>query len=401
MKNFYKAVKITDRVWWVGAIDWRIRDFHGYATKRGTTYNAYLIMADKITLIDTVKAPFKNELLSRISSVINPKDIKYIISNHAEMDHSGCLPEIIEAVKPEKVFASVLGTKALADHFHMDTEIVSLKDGEKLSLGNMELTFVETKMIHWPDSMFAYLAEESLLFSQDGFGMHLATGERFADLISEDILEWEAAKYYANILLPFSSLIIKLLEKVTKLGIPIKMIAPDHGPIWRREEDINKIISLYNKWAAQKPTAKVVITYDTMWDSTAKMADAIAEGVIDSGIQVKVMPLRANHRSDVVTEILDAGALVVGSPTMNSNMFPTVADFLTYVRGLKPVNLIGSSFGSYGWSGEAVGQVKEVLGAMKVELAGDGLKVKYVPAAADLAQCYELGKNIAAKLKEV
>jgi flavorubredoxin len=396
MNDVFKALKISDHVYWVGAIDWGIRDFHGYATQRGTSYNAYLALADKVTLIDTVKAPFKEEMLSRIASVIDPGDISYIISNHSEMDHSGCLPEMIETVKPDKVFASAVGVRTLSDHFHMDREILAVKEGENISLGNLNLSFVETKMLHWPDSMFTYLADDGVLFSQDAFGMHLASSERFADEIDDDILEYEAAKYFANILLPFSNLVTRLLEKVGKLDITINTLAPDHGPIWRKET--NRMPELYSTWAAQKPTRKAVIVYDTMWQSTATMSRAIGEGVTAGGVKAKLMPLRACHRSDVATEILDAGALLVGSPTMNNNLFPTVADTLTYLKGLKPRNLIGTAFGSYGWSGEASVQVKDVLSSMKVELIGDDIKVRYVPDSDALAQCFSLGSLVAKEL---
>jgi len=399
MSGVFKAAKVTDHVYWVGAIDWSLREFHGHLTSRGSTYNAYLILADKITLVDTVKAPFREEMLSRIASVIDPGDITYIISNHSEMDHSGCLPEVIQAVKPEKVFASVMGANALAEHFHLDREIVAVKDGESISLGNMNVSFVETRMLHWPDSMFTYLAEDGVLFSQDVFSMHLASSERFDDEIDDDILEGEAAKYFANILLPLSTPVSKLLEKVSGLDITMRIVATDHGPIWRK--DFSKIVELYSRWAAQKPTKKAVVVYDTMYESTALMAQAIAEGIRAGGADAKLLPLRACHRTDVATEMLDAGALLVGSPTLNNNLFPTVADALTYLKGLKPRNLIGAAFGSYGWSGEAVGQVEDVLRGMKVDLIGESIKVKYVPDDEALAQCYSQGMLVAEKLREL
>jgi flavorubredoxin len=399
MSEVFKAAKVTDHVHWVGAIDWSLREFHGHLTSRGTTYNAYLILADKITLVDTVKAPFKGEMLSRIASVIDPGDITYVISNHSEMDHSGSLPEVIEAVKPEKVFASTMGANALAEHFHLDREIVAVKDGESISLGNMNVSFVETRMLHWPDSMFTYLTEDGVLFSQDVFSMHLASTERFDDEIDEDVLEDEAAKYFANILLPLSTPVSRLLEKIGGLDVTKGIVATDHGPIWRK--DVSKILELYSRWAAQKPTKKAAVVYDTMYESTALMAQAIAEGIRAGGADAKLLPLRACHRTDVATEMLDAGALLVGSPTFNNNIFPAVADVLTYLKGLKPRNLIGAAFGSYGWSGEAVGQVEDVLREMKVELVGESIKVKYVPNDEDLAQCHSLGVLVAEKLKEL
>jgi flavorubredoxin len=384
MLDIYSAVKVSDHVYWVGAIDWTIRDFHGYTTPHGSTYNAYLVMADDITLIDTVKAPFKDEMLSRIKSVVDPSKIKYIISNHSEMDHSGCLPEVIDFIKPKKVFASTIGVKTLKELFHDQHEIIPVKDGETLSLGNMELTFMETRMIHWPDSMFTYLAKDQLLFSQDAFGMHLAT------------LEYEAATYYANIVLPYSPTVLKALDKVIATDWKIYIIAPDHGPIWRK--DIAGIIDLYKKWASQKPTAKAVVVYGTMWHSTEKMARAISEALAQEGVKVKLLSMNETHRSEVVYEVLDAGALIVGSPTLNNNILPQMADVMTYLKGLKPSNLIGAAFGSYGWSGESVKDLEAILKEMKVEIATPSISVKNIPDSGVLEKCHELGKTIAAEL---
>jgi len=374
MYDSFKAVKVTDHVYWVGAIDWSVRDFHGYLTGRGSTYNAW------------------------IASVTEPANVSYIISNHAEMDHSGCLPEAVEAIKPEKVFASVMGAKTLPKHFPAGPEIVAVKDGESLSLGNMEVSFLETRMLHWPDSMFTYLKEERVLFSQDAFGMHLATSERFADEIADEILEYEAARYYANILLPLSSFVTKLLDRVGKLGLEFDVIAPDHGPIWRK--DVGRMVNYYGKWAAQERTRKAVVAYDTMWGSTESMAKAIGEGLEAGGSSVRLMNLRRDHRSELATEMLDAGALIVGSPTINNNMFPTAADALTYLKGLKPRNLIGAAFGSYGWSGEAVGHVKEILEEMKVEVIGEPLRAQWVPDDEAISDCYSLGLRVAEELKK-
>jgi flavorubredoxin len=396
MKSPYKAVKVTDDVWWVGAVDWNIRDFHGYRTSRGSTYNAYLIMADKITLIDTVKAPFREEMMARIADVVEPARIDYIVSNHAEPDHSGCLPEAIAAIRPEKVFTSAVGSKTLRELFSFETELTAVRDGETLGLGNRTLTFMETRMLHWPDSMFTYLNEEELLFSQDGFGMHLASLERFDDQLDPAILDYEAATYYANIILPYSALVLKLLEKVAAAGLSVKMIAPDHGPVWRK--DIGGIIGRYATWAAQKPTAKAVVVYATMWHSTEKMARAIGEGLAAGGLRVKLMSMDEVHRSDVVYELLCAGAIAVGSSTLNNNLLPGMADVLTYLRGLKPQNLVGAAFGSYGWSGEAVRQIEEALSGMKVESAGEGIRVKNVPDKEVLTRCYELGMGMAQKV---
>jgi len=392
MRDIYKAVKVTDKVYWVGVIDWTLKDFHGYSTHRGSTYNAYLVLADRVTLIDTVKAPFRDELLSRINSVIDPTKIDYIISNHSEMDHTGSLPEVVDILKPEKVFASKMGAKAIASHFS-SIDVEAVEDLSELDLGGLKVKFIETRMLHWPDSMFSYIEEERVLFSQDAFGMHLATAERFDDELPEGLLYEEAATYYANILMPYSHLVLKLLDRVTEIGLAPKIVAPDHGPIWRKK--IGWILELYKQWAERKPERKVVIVFDTMWKSTELMARAIAEGAIEAGASVKLMSIRSSHRSDIATEVLNAGALVVGSPTINNNMFPTVADVLYYLKGLKPKGLVGAGFGSYGWSGESVKQIEEILKEMKVELVGEGLKVQYVPGEDDLEKCRELGKKVA------
>lgn len=399
MKQGFQAEKIAENVYWVGAIDWSLRNFHGYHTSRGTTYNAYLVLGDVPVLIDTVKAPFLKEMLSRIATVIDPTKIDYIISNHAEMDHSGCLVETIEATKPKRVFASTMGVKALDQHFRTGGVVEAVKDGQTISLGNITLSFIETRMLHWPDSMCTYLTEGGVLFSQDGFGMHLASTQRFDDQLDASVMEHEAAKYYANILLPYSPRIVKLAEKLDAFPGPINLVAPDHGPIWRSK--IGWIIDLYRRWSQQQATRKAVIVYDTMWQSTALMARSIADGIRAGGASVKVIQMTPSHRSDIPTELLDAGALLVGSPTINNGIFPTIADAMCYVKGLRPVNLIGAAFGSYGWSGEAVKLITNELREMNVELIHDGLSVQYVPDDQALEKCHALGQSVAKKLDEV
>lgn len=395
-----KAIKITDKVYWVGAIDWELRNFHGYQTSRGSTYNAYLILGEKPILIDTVKKPFMQEMLSRIKSIINPEEIKYIISNHAEMDHSGSLPEIMAMLKPEKVYASKIGVQTLNHHFHFQDKniITGVANGESLTLGNTTLSFLDTKMLHWPESMFTYLASEKILFSQDAFGMHFATAQIFADLNKTAILEEEAAKYFANILMPYSCLVTKLLEHFTTLNLAVDFIAPAHGPIWRNE-DVKKVMQLWGNWANKKFYDKAIIIYDSMWQSTYIMAKFIADGLTENGIYAKLMPLEGTFRSDVATEILTAGALLVGSPTLNQEILPIVADVMCYLRGLKPKNLIGQTFGSYGWVPDAQKILTEMMQKMGIELIGEAIKVKYVPTAEDLEKCKILGKNIAEVLK--
>ncbi|HRR40781.1 MAG TPA: FprA family A-type flavoprotein [Syntrophales bacterium] len=394
MAEAYRAIPITERVYWVGAVDWTLRDFHGYTTRRGSSYNAYLILADRVTLVDTVKKPFKEEYLSRVASVIDLGKVEVVVSNHSEMDHSGCLAEVIEEIRPREVYASPMGVKTLAELSpSLSTGITAVADGRSVSLGNMTLSFMETRMLHWPDSMFTYLQEEKLLFSHDAFGMHLASHERFADEVDTAVLEYEAATYFANILLPYAGLMTKLLARVDSAGLSFDVIAPDHGPVWRRNP--GWIVERYRRWAQQKRAKKAVVVYGTMWHSTEKMARYIGEGLSSRGVPAKVMAVDAFHRSDIAYEMLDAAALVVGTSTLNNNMLPKVADVLTYLKGLRPLNVVGAAFGSYGWSGEGTLQVNEVLKEMKAALPLEPLRVRHVPTTSDLAACRELGEKLA------
>jgi flavorubredoxin len=394
----FLAQRVTDNVYWVGAIDWTLQDFHGYRTERGSTYNAFLVLADKVTLIDTVKKAFLPEMMARIASVIDPAKIEYVVSNHAEMDHSGSLPEVIAQLKPQKIFASANGVKALQQHFHLATPVTAVENGGKIDLGNMTLACVETRMIHWPDSMISFLDRDGLLFAQDAFGMHLATSQLFADQHPRHILLWELEKYYANIVLPYSGIVAKALAALRALNLPIRIIAPDHGPLYRTPEDIHWVLEQYDRMVAQRPTKKAVVVFDSMWQSTELMARVVAEGLTAAGATVKVMSMHSAERSNVITELLNAGALVVGSCTMNNEMFPTMADVLTYVRGLKPANLIGAIFGSYGWSQNAFKAMQDYMTGMKIELVAEPLKVNYVPTRENLLQCFALGQQVGTEL---
>ncbi|MCK5117037.1 MAG: flavodoxin domain-containing protein [Candidatus Aegiribacteria sp.] len=398
--DVFKAVRLTENVYWVGAIDWAVRDFHGYSTRRGTTYNAYLILSEKITLIDTVKESFFEEMMMRISSVTDPSGIDIIVSNHSELDHTGSLRQTIAAVKPEKVYASPMGSRALAAHFHWeDDPIEVVKTGDSIDLGNMRISFIETRMLHWPDSMVSYLQEEKILFSQDGFGMHLASAERFDDELELTLLEAEARKYYANILMPFSPLVTALLGNLGKMELEIDLLCPDHGPVWR--SNIDWILEKWGSWAEKKPRPKAVVIYDTMWNSTRKMGEAVLEGLSLEGVSSILMPLRASHISDIATEVLDASALIVGSPTINGRIFPSVAECMNYLGGLKPKNLVGAAFGSYGWSGEAVKELNDLLEGMKVELVSEGLRAVYVPDEQVLEESVNLGRSVGRRILEI
>jgi flavorubredoxin len=357
-------VEVKPKVYWVGAVDWNIRDFHGYSTYKGSTYNAYLVVDEKIVLFDTVKRPFFETMLENIRKIVDPSKIDYLVVNHVEMDHSGSIPETIAAVGPEKVFCSLMGKKALAEHFHQDGwPLQVVRSGDTLRLGTKTVHFLETRMLHWPDSMFSYLAEDRLLISSDAFGQHWATSERFDDQVERSELMHHAAKYYANILLLYSPLVQKLLATVADMKLEIDTIAPDHGLIWRG--DPSAILDAYGRWSRQEAKRKAVVVYDTMWHSTERMAHAVGEGLDQEGVSYKLMSLKHSHRSDVMTEILDAEAIVFGSPTLNNGLLPTLADMLCYMKGLKPSGKIGAAFGSYGWSGEAVKLINGELEAIR------------------------------------
>ena len=395
--HVFKAEPIADGVYWVGAVDWGLREFHGYQTGRGTSYNAFLIIDEHVTLIDTVKAPFKDELLARIASVIDPSKIDYVVSLHSEMDHSGCLDAVIEAVRPQRVFASSNGVRALRRHFGDGLTVEAVEDGGCLDLGQRQLRFVNTPMLHWPDSMFAHLSGADVLFSQDGFGMHLATNERFADQLPRDVLLYEAAKYFANILLPYRKLIPKAVERLKTLQLPVSIIAPDHGPLWREPDPW--IVPMYLRWAADEPQRKAVVVYHTMWGSTDRLAHAIAEGLRSAGLEhITLMPLGENHRSDVATELLEAGAVIVGTSTINGQMLPAMADVLCYLEGLKPGPKVAATFGSYGWSGEGAKHAAARLKAMGMRLVADPLQAVYVPDGAMLEAAHGLGVRVAEAL---
>lgn len=393
------TLEVKKDIFWVGAIDWDLRDFHGYSTERGSTYNAFLVMDEQTTLVDTVKATKTSELFSRMREILPSGKIDQLILNHAEMDHSGSLPDVCREFKPEQIVCSSACRDAIVEHFgKQDWPFKVVRTGDSISLGQKTVRFIETKMLHWPDSMFSYFEEDRLLVSSDAFGQHYATGERFDDEIDQSELMKQSAKYYANIILPYSGLVAKLLETVKGMGIEIDMIAPDHGVIWRR--GVDTILQAYTDWAAQRSRPKAVVAYDTMWGSTRQMAHAVIDGLIAEGIEVKAADLKGWHRSDVMTELLDSSAFVLGSPTLNNGYLPRIADLVCYARGLKPLGKTGAAFGSYGWGGEAVKLLNEELQNMKVAIVDDGVKVKYVPSAEYLTRCRQLGIKIGKSVRE-
>lgn len=380
MKNeefFMNRVEVRKGIYYVGAVDWSVRSFHGYVTNRGATYNAYLIIDEKIALIDTVKEPFAEELIERIREIIDPERIDYVISNHVEPDHSGALPKIMEVAKYAKVVtSSPSGVKGLTAYYG-EYNYYPVKAGDTLSLGERSLTFVATPMLHWPDNMVTYCPEEKILFSNDAFGQHYASSKHFDDEVDLSEVYHEAQKYYANILMLYGKQALKALEVVRSLDL--EMIAPSHGIIWRSH--INEILDLYEQYAKQTAKEKAVVVYDSMWHSTETMARHILEGFAKAGVEVKLYDLKVNHISDIVTDVLDAKYIAIGTPTLNMQMMPTVAAFITYLKGLAPEGKQGFAFGSYGWSNVAIKQLEQAMIDMKIEPMFEAWKEVYVPSA--------------------
>jgi len=394
------AVSVLPGIYWVGAVDWNIRNFHGhtYTTKRGTTYNAYLVVDEKVALIDTVMAEFGDELLANIGSVVPVEDIDYIIANHVEGDHSGALPAILKRSRKAKVLGTARCREGLSKHFFCDWDFQTVKTGDTLSLGKRSLMFLEAPMLHWPDSMFTYCPQEALLFPNDAFGQHYASSGRFDDEVDGGVLLEEAAKYYANILWPLSGLVLKKIDELKRSKIPVAMIAPSHGIIWRRDPE--RIISAYTSWAMNRTEEKAVIAYETMWGSTARMARLIAQGLIDSGVKVEVFDVAASDRTDIVTQMLDARAFLFGSSTHDNDMLLNIAALMEMVKGLRPKGRLAAAFGSYGWAGGALKEIEGILQEAGIETALPGLAVQYVPSSKEAQACYEFGKDFAARMRK-
>ncbi|MCK5343745.1 MAG: FprA family A-type flavoprotein [Candidatus Heimdallarchaeota archaeon] len=387
-------VTLKKNINWVGYVDWNIRDFHSYNTNRGATYNSYLVQDEKTALIDTVKAPYVEYLLNNISEFVDIRDIKYIVCNHAEPDHSGGLPKVIEKIPGVTLICSKKCKDVLFNHYDISNWNIEIAaTGDSVSLGKRTLQFIETPMVHWPESMFTYIPEEKLLFSMDAFGQHYATSQRFDDEVSISILMQEAKTYYANIVMPYGKQVISVLREAEKLNI--EMIAPSHGLIWRSHYP--EIVKAYKDWAVCRPKAKVLVIYDTMWDSTGKMANAIVNGANIPGVEVKLINIRLSNLTQIATEILDAATIAFGSSTLNREMMPMAGAVLTYLKGLRPSGKSGFAFGSYGWSENGPKSVNEWLKDMKWEIVRKPIMAKYVPTAEVLKECRNAGKLLGEK----
>jgi len=388
-----KKILIKPDTYWVGGIDWNLRNFHGYSTNRGTTYNSYLIIDKKITLVDTVKHYLFDEMLARIKEITDPSKIDYIISNHVEMDHSGSILKMLEYCPNATVITSTRGEKGLQLHYKKDLKFKVVNSGDTLNIGKRELSFVHIPMVHWPDSMVTYIPNDKLLLPNDAFGQHIATEERFDDEIEWGILKEEAEKYYANIVMPYGDQVKKALEAVG--GLDIDMIAPSHGIIWR--SNIPKIIKEYKKWASYETENKALIVYDTMWGSTEKIAYALAEGIEETGIPIIIRNLKNTDISDIITDVNSSKYILLGSPTINNTMLPSMGGFLTYLKGLRPRDRIGFVFGSYGWGGQAVGEIENFLNDLHWELPEKSVRINYIPNEDDLNEAKKIGKKLVKK----
>ena len=388
-----KLTEIAKNIYDVGVQDWAVRDFHGYQTEKGATYNSYLIMDEKITLIDTVKAPFAEDLLHNISQVTPLENITYIVINHVEPDHSGAMPALAKACPNAKFIISMAGKNEAIQHYGDIFDFEVVKDGQTLNIGEHTLTFAMMTMLHWPDNMATYCAEEKLLFSNDAFGQHYATSKRFDDLVDQGALYYEAKKYFANILWPYARLIDKAIAKIA--GFDIRIIAPSHGVIWRT--NASEIIDLYSKWGRGVCDGSLVIAYDSMWGGTEKIARAIARGAQRAGVEVKVFKMSNTPNSTVSTEVFTCSGLLVGSPTLNSGMLPTIGSLLVYLKGLNPVGKKVATFGTFGWAGGAQKDMEEILLKFNKEVMPP-FQCKWTPQAANIEAAEQYGYDFAQEL---
>jgi anaerobic nitric oxide reductase flavorubredoxin len=392
--------KITKNVSWIGIRDWELRNFHGYeySTKHGSTYNSYLVTDKKTALIDTVWKPFAEKFVKNLSTVIDLHKIDYVIANHGEIDHSGALPILLEQIPDVPIYCTKNAIKSLTGHYHKNWNFHEVKTGDKLNLGEKELIFIEAPMLHWPDSMFCYLTGENILFSNDAFGQHYANELLYNDLADQCELFQECIKYYANILAPFSPLVKRKIEELNSLSLPINMICPSHGVIWR--QDPMQIVNKYMEWADNYQENQITIVYDTMWNSTRRMAEAIEQGIraANDTINIKMFNSSINDKTEIITEIFKSKAVLIGSPTINKGILSTTAAILELIRGLELKNKGAAAFGAYGWSGEGVKIIEKLLKDAGFQIINDNLAVLWNPNDEAIKRCLSFGKEIAVAL---
>jgi len=395
------AFKISESISYVGKIDWELRKFHGeeYSTHRGSSYNSYLVRDEKTVLIDTVWQPFGREFVAKLKQEIDLNEIDYIIMNHSEVDHSGALPYLMEEIPNTPIYCTANGKKIIQGSYHKNWNFVEVKTGDRLNLGSREIIFIEARMLHWPDTMFSYLTGDNILFSNDGFGQHYASEHMYNDLVNKEELYYEALKYYGNILTPFSKLVEGKINEIVKMGLPISMICPSHGVIWR--DDPLQIVTQYLEWTKNYQENQVTIIYDTMWNATRKMAESIAAGLRMSNpeLTVKLFNSARSDKTDIIAEVFRSKAVIVGSPTVNNGYLSSIAGILEEMKGMKFKNKKAVAFGSYGWSGEVLKLLTEELQKGGFEIMDDGIRLLWTPDEESLGQCVEMGKRIGENLK--
>ncbi len=395
------SFKITDTVTWVGKIDWELDKFHGeeYSTHKGSSYNSYLIRDEKTVLIDTVWQPFSKEFVSKLKQEIDLDTIDYIIMNHAEIDHSGALLDLMKEIPDTPIYCTKNGVKILKGHYHKDWNFVEVKTGDILDIGKNKLTFIEARMLHWPDTMFTYMSEEAILFSNDAFGQHYASEQMYNDKVNSAELYQEAIKYYANILTPFSKFVVSKIEEVLGFNLPVNMICPSHGIIWR--DNPLQIVNKYMEWAKSYKENQVTIIYDTMWNATRKMAEAIAQGIAasDKNVTVKVYNSSKRDKNDIITDVFKSKMIIVGSSTINNGILSSTASILEMIKGLKFTDKKALAFGSYGWSGESVKLITEELKESGFEIVSEGIREMWNPDEEGLNRCKKLGESLVENLK--
>jgi len=396
------AFKLTDKVSWVGKIDWELRRFHGdeYSTFKGSSYNSYLIRDEKTVLIDTVWTPFADEFIRNLKEEIDLKEIDYIIIQHSEVDHSGALPLLMKEIPDTPIYCTANGAKTLKGHYHEDWNFVEVKTGDTLNIGESTLTFVEARMLHWPDSMMTYMDSEAILFSNDAFGQHYASELMFNDLVDQCELYEEAIKYYANILTPFSALVTNKIKEVLAMELPLNMIATSHGIIWR--DNPSQIVLKYLEWADAYQENQITLVYDTMWNATKRMAEAIADGIksVDNSVKVKLYNAAKTDKNDIITELFRSKGILFGSSTVNKGIMNATGGLLEMIRGLGFKNKKAAAFGSYGWSGESVKIIEEKLKDAKLEVLESGPRILWNPDEEGIKECYEFGRRFAQQFKE-
>jgi flavorubredoxin len=401
-----ESCKISDGVYWVGTLDWDLRTYHGY-TLQGTTYNAYLVFGnDRVALIDNTYPGTSSQMWGRIAHAFSCEKrdlaIDVIIQNHIERDHSGALTEVHKKFPKAPVYITEIGKKGILKHYPSlaGAEFIIMKTGMTVDLGGKTLECVETMFLHWPDSMVTFLPEQGILFSNDAFGQHLCYAGRYDRDVPEPVLMDAAAKFYGNLLVYPSKLLVKKVDELQKMGVleKVRMIAPGHGQIWTNPAPI---LSAYTSWATGVCQNKVTIIYDTMHHSTQMMAHAIAEGLISGGMDVKMYYLHEDERSEIVKDILTSKGICVGIPTIHDAPFPSIGDIMYYLKGLRfdhtGIKRGAITFGSMGGKGGAIKMIAD-------ELISAGFDVKeqkecfFVPDESELEQCFEMGRKFAATL---